>query len=105
MTPFEGKGGGVITFVVLVALLVGFVARGRDREAYYRAEETCSKIRFSATADAARIHAARSGGTVTATPRGFTLRFERNYYSNAVGCVVEIEGDRVAKADFERFKD
>ena len=94
-------------FVALLgfALVVGVgITRGREREMYFHAEKQCREIRFAATADAARTIAARSGGTVQATPQGFIVHFERERRSD-LACVAVIERDRVKSSDFQGSRD
>jgi hypothetical protein len=79
------------------------VMKARDRAAFYDAMEICSQMRFHQTPASARAIGARSGGIVEETPSGFRVRFERHYYSRDVGCVVAVDGDKVAGVDLEWF--
>ena len=90
----------VVGAAVLVAGGMGAVMKARDRSAFYEAEDICSQMRFHQTPASARAIAARSGGIVEERPHGFVLRFERHYFSGDVGCVVEVDGDKVVDSDF-----
>lgn len=102
MKSHGATASGILGGVMLVITLGFAITRGRDRDMNYYAQEQCRDIRFSSTADSARAIAAQSGGTVTATPQGFTLRFERRRMSD-VGCDVVIERGRVKDSHFKWF--